>query len=110
MNPVSWLTPSMMQTLGWTLVHFIRQGVALAIMLYLAMAFCRTALARYTAALITLVLMVCSPIATFFFLEHHSDSTFRVVGVPEAVERAQALLTSPIPPSLSTAPPFESVS
>jgi beta-lactamase regulating signal transducer with metallopeptidase domain len=109
-NPVSWLTPSIMQTLGWTLVHFIWQGVCLAVMLYLAMAFCRTALARYTAALITLVLMVCSPIATFFFLEHHSDSTFRVVGVPEAVERAQALLTSPIPPSVSTAPPFESVS
>jgi beta-lactamase regulating signal transducer with metallopeptidase domain len=110
MNPVAWLTPSMMQTLGWTLVHFIWQGVCLAVMLYLAMAFCRTALARYTAALITLVLMVCSPIATFFFLEHHSDSTFRVVGVPEAVERVQALLTSPIPPSVSTAPPFESVS
>jgi beta-lactamase regulating signal transducer with metallopeptidase domain len=110
MNPVSWLAPSMMQTLGWTLVHFIWQGVCLAVMLYLAMAFCRTALARYTAALITLVLMVCSPIATFLFLEHHSDSTFRVVGVPEAVERAQALLTSPIPPSVSTAPPFESVS
>jgi beta-lactamase regulating signal transducer with metallopeptidase domain len=110
MNPVSWLTPSTMQTVGWTLVHFIWQGVTLAVMLYLAMAFCRTALARYTAALITLVLMVCSPVATFLFLEHHSDSTFHVAGVPEAVERAQALLTSPITPSVSTALPFESVS
>jgi beta-lactamase regulating signal transducer with metallopeptidase domain len=110
MNPVSWLAPSTMQTLGWTLVHFIWQGVCLAVMLYLAMAFCRTALARYTAALITLVLMICSPVATFFFLEHHSDSTFHVARVPEAVERAQAFLTSPIPPSVSTAPPFQSVS
>ena len=110
MNPLSWLTPSILQTLGWTLVHFIWQGTALAVMLYLAMLFCRTAVARYTAALITLVLMVCSPVATFFFLEHYSDSTFHVAGVPEAVERAQALLTSPITPPLSTALRFESAS
>jgi bla regulator protein blaR1 len=110
MNPVSWLTPSTMQTLGWTLVHFLWQGTALAVMLYLVLAFCRTALARYAAALIALVLMVCSPVATFFFLEHHSDSTIRVVAVPEAVERVQALLTSPITPSVSTALRFESVS
>ncbi|MGI8961071.1 MAG: M56 family metallopeptidase [Bryobacteraceae bacterium] len=110
MNPLSWLTPSTMQTLGWTLVHFIWQGVVLAVMLYPAMAFCRTALARYSAALVTLILMVCCPLATFFFLEHHSDSTFHVTGFTEAVERAQALLTTPITPPVSTALPFESVS
>ncbi|MFL6351516.1 MAG: M56 family metallopeptidase [Bryobacteraceae bacterium] len=110
MNPLSWLTPAIMQTLGWTLVHFIWQGMGLALILYLAMAFCRTALARYTAALITLVVMVCAPIATFLLLEQYNDSTLHIAGIPELLERAQAVLISPMTPPGSTSPRFEPVS
>jgi beta-lactamase regulating signal transducer with metallopeptidase domain len=108
MNPVSWLTPSIIQTVGWTLVHFIWQGAALAVVLYLAMAFCRTALVRYSAALSTLVLMACSPIATFLVLERHSDPSFQVAGLTEIVGATKALLTSPVAAPPSTALPFES--
>jgi beta-lactamase regulating signal transducer with metallopeptidase domain len=109
MNPASWVTPSTVQIFGWTLVHFLWEGVALAAILYVALAFCRTALARYSAALGTLVLMACSPIATFVFLDHHADSGFHVAGLTYIAGAAKAGLTSPATALGSTAVlPFES--
>lgn len=108
MDPLSWLTPSTIQTLGWTLVHFIWQGAALATALYLAMAFCRTALARYCAALGTLVLMACSPIVTFFILERHTDPAFQLAGLTNVMGAAKALLIPPVTAPASTSLPFES--
>jgi beta-lactamase regulating signal transducer with metallopeptidase domain len=109
MNPGSWLTPSTVQAVGWTLVHFIWQGTALALIAYLALAFCRTALARYTAALITLVLMVCSPLFTFLFLEGHKDPKLQVASLTGVAAAAQALLTTPVSAPGSTALPLESL-
>jgi beta-lactamase regulating signal transducer with metallopeptidase domain len=109
MNSASWITPSTVQILGWTLVHFIWEGVALAAMLYVALAFCRTALARYSAALGTLVLMVCSPLGTSFFLAHRAESAFHVAGLPPVAGAANAALTVPATTPGSTAVlPFES--
>ncbi len=113
MNALSWLTASIMQipimqTLGWTLIHFIWQGVALAVILYLAMAFCRTTLARYIAALFTLVLMVCSPVATFLFLEGTGDSNFQPANVTGVIQTAKALLAAPVSAPDSIARPFDS--
>jgi beta-lactamase regulating signal transducer with metallopeptidase domain len=96
------------QTLGWTLVHFIWEGAALAIILYVAMAFCQTALARYGAALGTLVLMVCSPIATFFVLQQNSDPAPQVVALTSVVGTAKALLSPAAAAPVSTALPFKS--
>jgi hypothetical protein len=108
-NPASSGTPSTVQILGWTLVHFIWEGVALAAILYVALAFCRTALARYSAALGTLVLMVCCPLATSFFLAHRAESAFHVASLPRVAGAANAALTAHATTPRSTAVlPFES--
>ena len=39
----AWLSADAVQTLGWTLIHFLWQGLALAILFQAAVPFCRTA-------------------------------------------------------------------
>ncbi|MGA9979245.1 MAG: M56 family metallopeptidase [Candidatus Sulfotelmatobacter sp.] len=60
----SWLSPSLMHTVAWTLLHFLWQGAALAAVAAAAMAFCSRASARYAIALGVLVLMLAAPVAT----------------------------------------------
>ncbi|HEY7302611.1 MAG TPA: M56 family metallopeptidase, partial [Bryobacteraceae bacterium] len=67
-----WLTPEAVQTLGWTLVHFVWEGAGLALLLYVFFAFTRTARVRYAAGVVTLALMAVAPIATFVFLENNA--------------------------------------
>lgn len=67
-NLAFWLSPSTVQALGWTLVHFIWQGALLAMLFSLVSGFLRTANARYAAALATLALMGISPVITFLVL------------------------------------------
>ena len=106
-NPVSVFMPSTVETLGWTLVHFIWQGAALAGALYVVATFCRTALARYTAGITTLTLMICSPIATFLFLKDNGSSGVEITGFAAAMGTAKALLPTPAGAS-STAFPVQS--
>jgi beta-lactamase regulating signal transducer with metallopeptidase domain len=61
----NWLSPDVMRTLGWALVHFLWQGLALAALLSAAMAMFRGAAARYTLAVGVLVLMLAAPVITF---------------------------------------------
>lgn len=69
MNDVThWLTPSAMHSLGWTLLHFLWQGTAVAALAAVLMALCRRSSSRYALAVGSLVLMLAAPIATFFFL------------------------------------------
>ncbi len=63
-----WLSPDMIQALGWTLIHFLWQGLALALLFQAAVPFCRTANARYNLAFATLAAMAAAPVATFFSL------------------------------------------
>jgi beta-lactamase regulating signal transducer with metallopeptidase domain len=71
-NFAHWISPELMRTLGWTLLHFIWQGAALAALFAVAMAACRTAAARYALAVGTLVLMMASPVITFFWLHRET--------------------------------------
>jgi beta-lactamase regulating signal transducer with metallopeptidase domain len=64
----SWVSPDVMRTLGWSLVHFLWQGLALAALLSAAMAMCRSAAARYALAVGALVLMLAAPVVTFGIL------------------------------------------
>jgi beta-lactamase regulating signal transducer with metallopeptidase domain len=69
----NWLSPTMfspstMHSLGWTLLHFLWQGMALAALAAVLMSLCHRASARYVLAVGTLVLMLAAPVATFFFL------------------------------------------
>jgi TonB family protein len=54
--------------LGWTLVHFLWQGLLLAALLHIILPLCRSAFARHNCALLTLMLMALAPVATFMSL------------------------------------------
>lgn len=60
--------------LGWTLIHFLWQGVLLAALLYTILPFCRSAIARHNCALITLILMAMAPIVTFLSIHDFAAS------------------------------------
>jgi len=63
-----WISPDVMRTLGWALVHFLWQGIALAALAAIGMELCRSAATRYVIAVGALVLMLASPVATFVAL------------------------------------------
>lgn len=85
MISASWLTPEAVRTLGWTLVHFLWEGAALALLLYIFFAFTRSARVRYAAGVITLALMAAAPLVTFSILQNRpapaldSGSTHQVI-------------------------------
>jgi len=60
-----WLTPALVSAFGWTLIHFLWQGLALAVLLRAGMAGLRTATARYNASVLTLAAMTLAPLVTF---------------------------------------------
>jgi beta-lactamase regulating signal transducer with metallopeptidase domain len=64
----NWISPEMLRTLGWTLLHFVWQGAGLAALFAVVAAVCRSASARYALAVSVLALMVASPIVTFTWL------------------------------------------
>src|SRR5467141_2817592 len=61
----NWISPEVLRTLGWTLLHFIWQGAGLAALFAVGAAVCRSASARYALAVGALVLMLASPVITF---------------------------------------------
>lgn len=71
----NWFSPTVMRPLGWALVHFLWQGLALAALLSVAMTVCRKASTRYVAAVVTLLLMVAAPIITFVVLWDSASAT-----------------------------------
>lgn len=62
------ISPPLTHSLGWTLLHFIWQGLALAAICAVLMAICRSASSRYAIALGTLALMLAAPVVTFGIL------------------------------------------
>lgn len=63
--PLGWMPLETARDLGWTLIHFLWQGLLLAAVLNTVLPLCRSAIARHNCALATLVLMALTPIATF---------------------------------------------
>jgi beta-lactamase regulating signal transducer with metallopeptidase domain len=76
----NWLSPGAMHSLGWTLLHFLWQGTAIAALAAVLMALCHRASTRYMLAVAALALMLAAPVATFFFLS--SSSAFSGAPVP----------------------------
>jgi beta-lactamase regulating signal transducer with metallopeptidase domain len=66
----SWVSPDVMRMLGWALVHFLWQGMAIAALASVAMAMLRSAAARYALGVGSLVLMLAAPVATFTVLKN----------------------------------------
>jgi beta-lactamase regulating signal transducer with metallopeptidase domain len=77
-NFVNWVSPEVLRTLGWTLLHFIWQGAGLAALFTVACAICRSAAARYALAVGALVLMLASPIVTFTWLRAQTNPAVRI--------------------------------
>src|SRR5215469_12162436 len=73
-NPLNWISPGTMHSLGWALLHFVWQGTALAAIAAAAMALVRRPSARYAIGLIVLALMLLSPVATYFFYAQQPGS------------------------------------
>jgi beta-lactamase regulating signal transducer with metallopeptidase domain len=70
----NWLSPTVMHSLGWTLLNFLWQGTALAALAAAAMALCRRAATRYGIGVATLVLMLAAPVVSFFMLNEPTSS------------------------------------
>jgi bla regulator protein blaR1 len=64
-DSLSWMPLEMGRDLGWTLVHFLWQGLFLAALLSAILPICRSAIARHNCALATLAMMALAPVATF---------------------------------------------
>jgi beta-lactamase regulating signal transducer with metallopeptidase domain len=73
----NWLSPDVLRTLGWTLLHFLWQGAGLAALFAVAAAVCRSASARYALAVSALVLMLVSPVVTFTWLRAQANPAVR---------------------------------
>src|SRR3989440_11490125 len=74
-NLLNWISPEVLRTLGWTLLHFLWQGAGLAALFAVATAVCRSAPARYALAVSALVLMMVSPVITFTWLRTQMNPT-----------------------------------
>src|SRR5258708_13358753 len=68
-NFANWISPELLRTLGWTLLHFLWQGAGIAALFAVGAAVCRNAPARYALAVCALVLMMVSPVIRFTWLE-----------------------------------------
>jgi beta-lactamase regulating signal transducer with metallopeptidase domain len=62
------ISPEMMRTLAWTLLHFVWQGAAVAALLAGILAFVRRADKRYAVSVAALALMIVAPVVTFTML------------------------------------------
>jgi beta-lactamase regulating signal transducer with metallopeptidase domain len=64
-----------MHSLGWTLLHFLWQGTAVAALAAVLMTVCRRASTRYALAVGALALMLAAPVATFFVLTSSREAS-----------------------------------
>jgi len=95
---MNWLSPTVMHSLGWALLHFLWQGTALAALAAAAMALCRRTSARYVVGVGALVLMLLVPLVTFLFYAQQrsgvadtaKSSPLAAVAWPTARDRAAA--------------------
>lgn len=93
-----------LHALGWTLLHFVWQGAALAALLAAALMVSRNANVRHALGLATLVLMMAAPAITFAWLNRESTAT---ASVDMTFDRALPVVTGEVPlnrgPASSTA-------
>jgi beta-lactamase regulating signal transducer with metallopeptidase domain len=76
-----WLLPGITNDLGWTLIHFLWQGLVLAAILQAILPMCRDAAARHNWALAMLAMMVLAPVLTFLFIHGHQSAGASLVMV-----------------------------
>jgi beta-lactamase regulating signal transducer with metallopeptidase domain len=70
---ISILSPDLIRSIGWALIHFLWQGAALLLVFLAVQRSIRTAVVRYAFAYGTLLAMAAAPIATFCLLRGDAD-------------------------------------
>ncbi len=99
----NWVSPEVLRTLGWSLLHFLWQGAALAALFAVAVTACRSAAARYALAVGALVLMMASPVITLMWLHQEANPAVRPGAqaslplIGRAGQRATAVTTTSAP-------------
>lgn len=71
---LSWMPLEIARDMGWTLIHFLWQGLLLAVLLNTVLPLCRNAIARHNCALATLLMMAWAPVLTFLFLHNVTNT------------------------------------
>src|SRR5437667_10679031 len=105
-NPTNWLSPLIMHSLGWALVHSLWQGTALAALAAAAIALCRRASTRYAVGVVMLSLMLAAPVATFFFLGRSLSTNPKILTASAApLHPAEGTLTA----ASASKQPFSSI-
>ena len=77
---LSWMPLETGRDLGWTLIHFLWQGLFLAALLNTILPACRSAAARHNCALATLAMMALAPVATFLLLHDFAGGSTALPG------------------------------
>ncbi len=86
------LSEQMIRPVGWTLIHFLWQGILAAMLLWFLLRICRKASAnvRYVIACAALLVLVCMPAVTFCVLYEPPVETATLMPI-ETVESAPAM-------------------
>jgi beta-lactamase regulating signal transducer with metallopeptidase domain len=104
-HPAIPLSPDVVRSLGWALLHFVWQGAALAAALSVLMVWCRTASTRYALSVGALLLMVASPVVTFLLLSAHPHPYVAWTGTPSGAASwawvRESVATAPAAPAVS---------
>jgi len=81
-NLTNWVSPSLLEALGWALVHFLWQGAALAALAASLMAALQRPAARYLIGVFTLGVMLLAPVATFLVYSQPRPNSAEILKTP----------------------------
>ncbi len=84
------LSPELMRGIALSLLHFLWQGAAIAALAYAALALCRSASARYVAAVFAMALMLAVPVVTGVILSSGASQNPMGAGPASAVTASGA--------------------
>ena len=92
-------SPQTLHVMGWTLLHFVWQGTALAALLAASLMVSRSANLRYVLGIATLILMMAAPPITFAWLNRAASPAVNVeipvaTGVRDVISPDQTVLSS----------------
>src|SRR5579862_6763306 len=93
---------ALMRPLGWVLLHFIWQGLAIAAALSAALSICRRATTRYAMGVVALALMAAAPAITFLLVAPTTSGAVRSSArplVPVEMQEAATPMAAPDAPA-----------
>ncbi len=107
-----WFAPDTLRTLGWSLLHFVWQGFALAALASIVMTMFRRASVRYAVGVLTLLAMIASVAVTFVLLVNSQSAlqATEAAATPIIVFAQKAFLAQSVQPVLTGAPAAKSLS